>query len=151
MMTITEKAAYIKGLMDGLDLDDSKKETKVIKALVDLVDDMALALADAEDDIVAIADEIDDIEDHLDTVDKDLSDVEDIVFEDYEDYDDECDYDCDCCSGCDDEEYEYEVKCPDCGTVFTFDESAFETEDPLTCPNCGFVIDEVEIDDEDEE
>ena len=32
MMTITEKAAYIKGLVDGLELDESAKETKVIKA-----------------------------------------------------------------------------------------------------------------------
>ena len=30
-MTVTEKVAYIKGLVDGLDLDAKKDEVKVIK------------------------------------------------------------------------------------------------------------------------
>lgn len=157
MMTITEKAAYIKGLVDGMELDESAKETKIIKALVDIIDDMALSIADAEDDIAVLADEIDDIEEHLEAVDVDLADVEDIVYEEYgEDdfYDDDCDFDCDNCDGCDDEDYEdfeYEVECPDCGEVFCFDESVFEDDEPLTCPNCGMVIDEIEIEDEDED
>lgn len=154
MMTITEKAAYIKGLVDGLELDESAKETKVIKALVDIIDDMALSIADAEDDIAVLADEIDDIEEHLDAVDVDLADVEEILYEEYEDdeyFDDDCDCDCDCCDGCDeDEDFEYEVECPDCGEVFCFDESVFEDDEPLTCPNCGMVIDEIEIEDDEE-
>ena len=153
MMTITEKAAYIKGLVDGLELDESAKETKVIKALVDIIDDMALSIADAEDDIAVLADEIDDIEEHLDAVDFDLADVEEILYEECED--DCCDEDCDCCDCCDDydedEAFEYEVECPDCGEVFCFDESVFEDDEPLTCPNCGMVIDEIEIEDEDED
>ena len=155
MMTITEKAAYIKGLVNGLELDESAKETKVIKALVDIIDDMALSIADAEDDIAVLADEIDDIEEHLDAVDVDLADVEEILYEECEDdeyFDDDCDCDCDCCDGCDeDEDFEYEVECPDCGEVFCFDESVFEDDEPLTCPNCGMVIDEIEIEDEDED
>ena len=154
MMTITEKAAYIKGLVDGLELDESAKETKVIKALVDIIDDMALSIADAEVDIAVLADEIDDIEEHLDAVDVDLADVEEILYEEYEDdeyFDDDCDCDCDCCDGCDeDEDFEYEVECPDCGEVFCFDESVFEDDEPLTCPNCGMVIDEIEIEDDEE-
>ena len=53
-MTVNEKAAYIKGLIDGLELDESKKETKVIKALVDIIDDMALSIADLEDETAEI-------------------------------------------------------------------------------------------------
>lgn len=157
MMTITEKAAYIKGLVDGLELDESSKETKVIKALVDIIDDMALSIADAEDDIAVLADEIEDIEEHLEAVDVDLADVEGIIYDECDDDDcyDECDFDCDCCDGCDDfdedEDFEYEVECPDCGEVFCFDESIFEDDEPLTCPNCGMVIDEIEIEDEDED
>lgn len=156
MMTITEKAAYIKGLVDGIELDESAKETKIIKALVDIIDDMALSIADAEDDIAVLADEIDDIEEHLEAVDVDLADVEDIVYDEYdfEDFDDDCDFDCDCCDGCDVEDYEdfeYEVECPECGEIFCFDESVFEDDEPLTCPNCGMVIDEIEIEDDDED
>lgn len=158
MMTITEKAAYIKGLVDGMELDETAKETKIIKALVDIIDDMALSIADAEDDIAVLADEIDDIEEHLEAVDVDLADVEEIVYEEYDEddyFDDDCDFDCDNCDGCDDydddEDFEYEVECPDCGEVFCFDESVFEDDEPLTCPNCGMVIDEIEIEDEDED
>lgn len=155
MMTITEKAAYVKGLVDGLELDDSKKETKVIKALVDIIDDLALSVADLEDEIAATNDAIDDMEEHIDAVDADLADVEEFVYDDEIDYDfddDECDFDCEGCDGCgDDEDFEYEVECPECGETFCFDESVFEDDEPLTCPNCGYVIDEIEIEDEDED
>ena len=43
------------------------------------------------------------------------------------------------------------LKCPECGEIFCFDESVFDDDEPLTCPNCGYVIDEIEIEDEDEE
>ena len=33
-MTLTEKAAYIKGLAEGLALDETKPETKLIKELI---------------------------------------------------------------------------------------------------------------------
>ena len=36
-MTISEKSAYLKGLMDGLNLDTEKAEGKLISAIVDLV------------------------------------------------------------------------------------------------------------------
>lgn len=156
MMTITEKAAYVKGLVDGLELDDSKKETKVIKALVDIIDDIALSVADLEDEVAATNDAIDDMEEHIDAVDADLADVEEFVYDDEIDYDfddDECDFDCESCDGCcdEDEDFEYEVECPECGETFCFDESVFEDDEPLTCPNCGYVIDEIEIEDEDED
>lgn len=155
MMTITEKAAYIKGLVDGLELDESKKETKVIKALVDIIDDLALSVADIEDETAAINDCLDEMEEHIDAVDADLADVEDYVFEDDDDdydFDDDCDFDCENCEGCDDDEdFEYEVECPECGEIFCFDESVFDDDEPLTCPNCGYVIDEIEIEDEEDD
>ena len=87
MMTLTEKAAYIKGLVEGLELDGTTKEAKIIKALVDIVDDITLSLADAEDDIAVLADEIDELEEHLNAVDVDLAEVEEILYEEYEDED----------------------------------------------------------------
>ncbi len=38
-MTNSEKAAYIRGLMEGMDLDPNAKETKLFNAIVDLLDD----------------------------------------------------------------------------------------------------------------
>ena len=39
-MTISEKAAYLKGLMDGLKLDTEKAEGKMIAAIVELMGDL---------------------------------------------------------------------------------------------------------------
>ena len=51
-MNLTEKISYIRGLCDGLELDESKPEVKVLNAIVDLLDDMACLLytSDAADD-----------------------------------------------------------------------------------------------------
>ena len=57
-MNITEKAAYIKGLAEGLELDPKDKNTKVLKALIDLVQEMAEEVSDLEqcyDDVCAAA------------------------------------------------------------------------------------------------
>ncbi len=125
-MTITEKVAYIKGLCAGLELDADKKETKVLNAIIDLLDDMALSIADIEDDIISMGDEIDAISD-------DLTDVEDVVFDE-----DECDDDC-CCD--DDDIYDYdedffEVECPNCSEKLYVDDGVLE-EGSLKCPGCG--------------
>ena len=41
-MEITEKVAYLKGLADGLGLDAESKEGKVLLAMIDVLDDIAL-------------------------------------------------------------------------------------------------------------
>ena len=40
-MNLTEKIAYIRGLCEGLKLDEEKPEVKVINAIIDLLDDMS--------------------------------------------------------------------------------------------------------------
>ena len=42
-MTVAEKVSYIKGLAEGLGVDDSTKEGKVLAAIVDVLDDIAAA------------------------------------------------------------------------------------------------------------
>ncbi len=128
-MTITEKAAYIKGLAEGLDLDASTKEGKIINAIIDLLSDIAVDIEDTEDACAELAEQIT-------AVDEDLAELEDFVYEEYED--EECDYDCDCCSGCDDDEDDelYEVECPNCHDVIYVDDKMLE-EKGITCPNCG--------------
>ena len=155
-MTLTERTAYIKGLCEGLGLD--KKDTaeaKVITALLELCEEMALEIDDIEADIGELAD-------YCEELDEDLGDVEEVLL-DMDEEDDECDCcdcdcdcddcECDCC--CDDEDY-YEILCPSCGETICFDESAFDDES-LVCPACGSEIgeifdeDEVELEPEDKE
>ena len=40
-MNISEKAAYVKGLFDGMEPDMNEKQNKILKALIDLVGEMA--------------------------------------------------------------------------------------------------------------
>ena len=119
-MTVTEKVAYIKGLVDGLDLDAKKDEVKVIKAIIELLDDMAMSVSDLEEGLDVVSDQVDEI-------DEDLSDLEGYVYED----------DDDCC--CDDDDM-YEVECPSCGETVYFDGAAIE-DGSAECPNCGAKLD----------
>ena len=135
-MTLNERAAYIKGLAEGMELDQNSKEGKVIAALIELVSDMA-------DEIAEMDERIDTVHAYCEELDEDLGGVEEILLEDKcdccdcEDDEFECDGNCDCCDedcDLDDEDY-FEVECPACGDVICFDSSIDPEE--LTCPACG--------------
>ncbi len=150
-MTISEKSAYIKGLMDGLNLDTEKAEGKLISALVELMGDVTKKLTDVEETTIAISDELDEIEEDLDA-------IEDYILEDEDYYDDEDDFDDYDEDDFDDEGFDfgdedstiYEVKCA-CGNVIAFDEDTLE-EGSIVCDECGetleFTFDEVDEDEE---
>ena len=122
-MDICEKVAYIKGLAEGLSLDESSKEGKILSAVIDL-------LGDITDEICDIEDGCDSLMEQIDAVDEDLSAVEEIIYDD-----DECDCDCDDdCDCCDDEVYE--IECPVCNDIIYLDADMLE-EDGMVCPNCG--------------
>ena len=149
-MTISEKAAYLKGLMDGLNLNTETNEGKMISAIVDLLGDVTRRLTDVEETTIAISDELDEIEEDLDA-------IEDYILDEEEDYDDE-DFD--------DEDWEdeedldegfdfgdpdttiYEVECA-CGEIINFDEETLE-EGSIVCPNCGETL-EFSLEDDEEE
>ena len=148
-MTISEKSAYLKGLMDGLNLDTEAAEGKMISAIVDLLGDLTKKVTDIEDTTIAISDELDEIEEDLDAIEDFImdEDEDDFDFEDDddEDYDDE-DYDDEGFDFGDEETTIYEVKCI-CGEIINFDEETLEAGS-IICPNCGenleFSLDEDE-------
>ena len=85
-MTITEKAAYLKGLADGLNYDKESAEGKLITALIELTSDLADLVDELDEDLA-------DLEEYVDEIDTDLGDVEDYLL-DEGDYDfDEDDFD----------------------------------------------------------
>ena len=131
-MTLTEKAAYIKGLAEGLNLSTESAEGKLINALIDMVTELAAAQADTDEDLEYLNDYIEEIDEDLGTVEEVLCDEED--FECDEDCDCCCDDECDCDCCCDDEDY-FEVDCPACGETICFDGSIDPEE--LACPACG--------------
>ena len=151
-MTLSEKSAYLKGLMDGLKLSTETDEGKMISAIVDLLGDMAKRIADIEETTIAISDELDEIEEDLDAIEDFIMDEEEEWEEEEDDYeDDEWDEDEDYEEGFDfgDEETTiYEVKCV-CGEIIDFDEETLE-KGSMVCPNCGETL-EFSFDDEDDE
>ena len=152
-MTINEKAAYLKGLMEGLQLDTEKAEGKMIAAIVDLLGDVTKKLTNVEDTTIAISDELDEIEEDLDAIedfimDEEEDDYEDDDYEDdFDDYDDE-DYDEEGFDFGDEDTTIYEVKCV-CGNVIAFDEETLE-KGSIVCDECGETL-EFSFDDEDED
>ena len=145
-MTISEKSAYLKGLMDGLQLNTETSEGKMIAAIVDLLGDVTKRLTDVEETTIAISDELDEIEEDLDAIEDFIMEEDD---DDY-DYDDEDDDDYEYDDDDDDDEFDdeeseegfefgdedttiYEVVCA-CGSII--------------CPACGETLEFTTEDDE---
>ncbi|MGM9665455.1 MAG: CD1247 N-terminal domain-containing protein [Eubacteriales bacterium] len=133
-MDILEKCAYIKGLAEGLNLDTTKPEGKVINAILDLLSDLTTTVADIDDEVATL-------NDYVEEIDHDLGDAEEFLYGD----DDECDCcdddECDCCDDdcdcdcCDDDGDFMEAMCPNCGEQVCFD-NEIDPKD-LICPACG--------------
>ena len=63
-----EKAAYLKGLIDGLGIDENTKEGKVIKAMSELLSEMAETVDSIDEDVTHAYDQINDLTDLLEEV-----------------------------------------------------------------------------------
>ena len=136
-MGITENAAYLKGLAEGLKLDENTNEGKLITKMLDLIGEMAEKI-----DMLESANE--ELYTYMEGMAEDLVHLEEDFYgdgececEDYsdlnEDYEDE-EYV--------DEEY-YEIECPTCGEKICFTEE-FDL-DNFFCPACGNKIDDIEL------
>ena len=148
-MELSNKAAYLQGLVDGLGVDESTKEGKIIKAMSALLAEMAEALESVDEDLSRAYDQINDLSDELENLEADLyEDDEDEDDEDEDDEDDEEDAD----DANDDDiasEPFYEVACPNCG------ETVYVSEDDLdageaNCAHCGVTF-EVALEGDEEE
>ncbi len=144
IMSVSEKVAYLRGLMEGLDIDDDSKEGKMFSAIVDALDDIASQLSDIDEDF-------EDLSDYIEEIDEDLGDVEEFVYDCCDDDDCDCccdddDCDCDCCE--DDDCVEF--VCPSCGESVCISLDCIGEDGVSTCPNCGEEI-EFEIEEEEED
>lgn len=140
-MNITEKVAFLKGLIEGSDLQLEAKDEKIFKALIEVVDDIAHQLTECDDDLTALYDQVDELEEEVADIEDDL----DILFDEeyYDDDDDDYDdYD-------DDEDPLYEIDCPECGRSFSIDEDTLLNGNDLKCPFCGHEV-KFELFDEDD-
>ena len=132
-MGISEKVAYLKGLMEGMNLSADSNEGKLFRAIVDVLDEIALEVEDLTDEVMELGD-------GLDVISDDLGDVEDIIYdEDDQDDEDDDDYE-ELDEDEDDEEEEcYATTCPECEEEIFFDDSVLE-DGKVECPNCGATL-----------
>ena len=133
-MTVTEKVAYLKGLAEGMAIDENSKEGKLLKAVMDVLSDLAVSVEDLEDYTAELTEQVDAIDEDLDTLEDEV----------YGDEDDDC-----CCEDCEDEFYD--ICCPNCDEEFCVDEETL-MEGGIECPNCGEHLEfDIECDCDDEE
>ena len=163
-MTVVERAAYLKGLVEGLGLEPDSRDAKLWKALTELVSDMAHEIEDLQTSSLDMADAMDELCEELSYL-EDLSLDRDYPEDDAEDEDyspdlrlyeakrepaePEEDAEEDAAEegeGDEDEDEElsydgvlYDVTCPSCGKEITFDEETLE-QGSITCPDCGEVL-----------
>ena len=135
-MDLKEKASYVVGLLEGIGLDFSKEENKILKSVVELLQDMSEKIYELErksEDNAALIDELD----------EDLANVEEDLYSKV---------DAMSCGGhkkghchcgrregelnSEEDEESYEVSCPNCGRIVEIDDEIFDKED-IVCPECG--------------
>lgn len=134
MNYIREKVAYLKGLAEGMQISDSTNEGKLLKAIIDVLDDVAHAVEDLEEVQEQISEQ-------MDSMDEDLAEVESVIFGEDEDEDEDEEED-----GCDCEDCIGEFECPHCNQLVCLTEEMFDKKgDKIKCPNCQEEI-EVEWD-----
>ena len=146
-MELNKKAAYLQGLVDGLGIDDTTKEGKIIKAMSALLGEMAEAIESVDEDLSRAYDQINDLSDELEDLEADLYEEEDD--EDDSDTEDEDAEDDDANDDDIASEPFYEVACSNCG------ETVYVSEDDLdageaNCAHCGVTF-EVALEGDDEE
>ena len=131
-MGVSEKVAYLKGLMEGLKIDAESDSGKMFKAIIDVLDEVALEIEDLTDEVMEVGD-------GLDVVSDDLADIEEMVYDDEDEDDDE-------------DEPVYMTTCPECEEEIYFDEDYLE-DGVVVCPNCGAKLefDAEDLNDEDSE
>ena len=162
-MTSVEKAAYLKGLVEGLGIEPDSRDGKLWGALTELLSDMAHEIEDLHESDMDHAEVLDELADELSYLEEITCDLDspDDFMDDYED-DFECDGECSSCaercSLADEDDFEddepeydgiiYDATCPVCGEEISFDEETLE-EGSIVCPKCGELL-EFDLGEDDE-
>lgn len=140
-MNLSARISYIKGLAEGLNLDENKDEVKVLNEIIDFLGQLA-------DEVEELEECYDESVDIVDTLNDDLSMLEDVVYgDDDEDLDKfSCSTGCKgCCTSQNDDSTDeadvpmYEVTCPQCNKKIAVSENQLLTGE-VECPDCDAVL-----------
>lgn len=137
MSNMVGKVAYLRGLCDGIEIKPDTKESKVLLAIVDVLEEMAMEMTN-------LGEAHRELDEYVESIDDDLADMEEVLmgegpFDRASLYDDE------------DDDDTIEFECPHCGNSVFFDAYVFDLEDEHACPHCGHSIAIEELEDDDDE
>ncbi|MFL0246705.1 CD1247 N-terminal domain-containing protein [Candidatus Clostridium stratigraminis] len=120
MDTLLSRVSFLSGMIEGMAIDKTKNEGKIITEITSILKDMA-------DEIEFLKEAQNEMEDYVDTIDEDLSDLEEEFY--YDEDEDDC-YDEDDC-----ENY-IDIECPHCGETVYIDTDICNCNEEISCPNC---------------
>jgi len=148
MSKLTDRVSFLKGLAEGMQLEDNNSN-KLLKEIIAVLDDMAQEMA-------VMADAQEELNEYVESIDDDLADLEEVLFDEEDDCDccDCEDGDCDCCDCCDCDEDDDLIAyaCPHCGHEIEFRASDVDFDEEYLCAACGKpIFPEVEDDDDEDE
>ncbi|MDR0671506.1 MAG: zinc-ribbon domain-containing protein [Oscillospiraceae bacterium] len=146
-MSYLKKLGYVKGLAEGLALDENTKETRVLRAMIDLLDEMTDVLSSVEEandhlgeelssvteDVRRLDETVDNIGGCMETITDGLSHLLETLSDEDDDEDDEDDEEIDLPNR---RSYYYEIQCPKCNEDTVINEEMLE-EGSVQCPKCG--------------
>ncbi|MCM0650380.1 hypothetical protein NBE98_18625 [Clostridium swellfunianum] len=120
MDSIFSRVSYLNGLIEGLGIDNSTKEGKVILEMTSILKEMA-------QEIQLLKDNQEEMEDYVDAIDEDLSSLEEDL---YYDEDEDCD--------CDEDDYGnyINIECPHCKETVYIDTDICDSNEEIACPSC---------------
>ncbi len=118
MHDLQQRVSYLKGLADGLNVEEDMKDGKVISGILELLEDLV--------DVVAKLDAShSELDDYVEAVDEDLALLEEIVYDEYDEEEDDYYYD----------DY-VEVICPNCHQILYLDN--IDDDGDVVCPSCRY-------------
>lgn len=117
MNSIMSKVSYLSGLVDGLSIDESTKEGRILTEIVSVLKDIAVEISEISESQKVV-------QEYIDAIDEDLAELqEDFYDEDYELYEDEGDN-------------FIKLECPNCEDTVYVDKDIIAKGEEITCPNC---------------
>ena len=120
MSELTNRAAYLKGLADGMKLATEQNECKLLAEIIDFLNDVAIDVESIDAEAGFLADKLDELDEEVEVIGNEVFD-----YFDEADEDDEFEI---CCQGCGEEIIvtaedlmDGEILCPSCGETIEFD------------------------------
>lgn len=130
MINLEARIAYLRGLVDGMEFNNTKEKRFNIE-LIEVLSEIARA--------------VDETEEYLENLDEDLGELEEDFYGDnchcnVEDLDEDNYYYEDFDEDYEDDDF-LEIKCSNCNEIVYIDKSLLSDEGKVECPNCRASID----------